>query len=31
MLGAVQVPSEWLERHEERLAMRRRAVPVREE
>ncbi len=31
MLGAVQVPSEWLERQEERLAMRRRAVPVREE
>lgn len=31
MLGAVQVPSEWLDRHEERLEMRRRAVPVREE
>jgi hypothetical protein len=31
MLGAMQVPSEWLERQEERLAMRRRAVPVREE
>ncbi len=31
MLGAVQVPSEWLARHEERLEMRRRAVPVREE
>lgn len=31
MLGAVQVPSDWLGRHEERLAMRRRAVPVREE
>jgi predicted metal-dependent phosphoesterase TrpH len=30
MLGAVQVPSEWLERHHERLEMRRRAVPVRE-
>lgn len=30
MLGAVQVPSEWLAQHEERLAMRRRAVPVRE-
>jgi predicted metal-dependent phosphoesterase TrpH len=30
MLGAVQVPSDWLERHEERLAMRRRAVPVSE-
>ena len=30
MLGAVQLPSEWLERHEERLAIRRRAVPVRE-
>lgn len=30
MLGAVQVPSDWLARHEERLAMRRRAVPVRE-
>ena len=30
MLGAVQVPSEWLARHEERLAMRSRAVPVRE-
>jgi len=30
MLGAVQVPSEWLARHEERLAMRRRAVPVQE-
>ncbi len=30
MLGAVQVPSEWLARHEERLAMRRNAVPVRE-
>lgn len=31
VLGAVQVPSEWLARHEERLEMRRRAVPVREE
>lgn len=31
MLGAVQVPSEWLARQEERLVMRRRAVPVREE
>lgn len=31
MLGAVQIPSEWLDRHEERLAMRRNAVPVREE
>jgi predicted metal-dependent phosphoesterase TrpH len=30
VLGSVQVPSEWLERHEERLAIRRRAVPVRE-
>ncbi len=30
MLGAVQVPSEWLARHEERLELRRRAVPVRE-
>lgn len=30
VLGAVQVPSEWLARHEERLEMRRRAVPVRE-
>ncbi|MHB8839852.1 MAG: PHP domain-containing protein [Gemmatimonadaceae bacterium] len=30
MLGAVQLPSEWLDRHEERLDMRRRAVPVRE-
>jgi hypothetical protein len=30
MLGAVQVPSDWLIRHEERLEMRRRAVPVRE-
>lgn len=30
MLGAVQVPSEWLARQEERLVMRRRAVPVRE-
>ena len=31
VLGAVQVPSEWLARQEERLEMRRRAVPVREE
>jgi len=31
MLGALQIPSDWLERHEERLAMRRRAVPVRED
>jgi hypothetical protein len=29
-LGAVQVPSEWLDRQQERLEMRRRAVPVRE-
>lgn len=31
VLGAVQVPSEWLARHEERLGMRRRAVPVLEQ
>lgn len=30
MLGAQQVPSEWLDRHEERLVMRKSAVPVRE-
>jgi hypothetical protein len=30
-LGALQLPPEWLERHEERLAMRRAAVPVNEE
>ena len=29
-LGAVPVPPEWLERHEERLAMRRAAVAVNE-
>jgi hypothetical protein len=28
VLGAMQIPSEWLERQEERLAMRRNAVPV---
>lgn len=30
MLGALQIPSDWLARHEERLDMRRRAVPVTE-
>lgn len=30
-LGALPVPTEWLARQEERLAMRRSAVPVREE
>ena len=30
VLGALQIPPEWLERQEERLAMRRNAVPVRE-
>ena len=29
-LGVLQVPTEWLARQEERLAMRRSAVPVRE-
>ncbi len=30
VLGALQIPAEWLARQEERLAMRRGAVPVRE-
>ena len=30
VLGALQIPPEWLERQEERLEMRRNAVPVRE-